>query len=249
MLAVAALFEPIKGRAIATVASLFSHGSRAASAVVVDLYASNAHLRTSAEDRGLMLGHRVRCQRWRSDAMPILWRTIGAHCGLPLRLGSWAMTVAIVSGVAGCAPGIAGLVAGDVLEADGARVIVVRGYGVQLRGAPSDSGLTLGYARRTYIYPNTTPEMPDLGRYRFWVPQPATAPVAWYGQAIGLDVRTAAGNVGITLGFRGTAVFARVPEGQTAYYRLRFLPDDPASTLLRFCRGEDECASFDFTDF
>jgi hypothetical protein len=44
-----------------------------------------------------------------------------------------------------------------VLEADGAGVIVVRGYGVQLRGAPTDVGLTLGYARRTYIYPETTP--------------------------------------------------------------------------------------------
>lgn len=159
------------------------------------------------------------------------------------------MTIAIVSGVAGCAPGVAGLVSGDVLATDGARVIVVRGYGVQLRGAPIDAGLTLGYARRTYVYPDTTPEMPHPGRYHFWVPQPATAPVAWYGQAIGLDVRTAASSVGITLGFRGTAVFAQVPEDETVYYRLRFVPDEPASTSLRFCKGEDECARFDFTDF
>jgi hypothetical protein len=124
---------------------------------------------------------------------------------------------------------------------------VVRGYGVQLRGAPSDAGLTLGYARRTYVYPGTTPDLPDTGRYYFWVPQPATAPVAWYGRAIGLDLRTATGNLGITLGFRGTAVLAQVPEDETVYYRLRFVPDDPGSTRLRFCRGEDECASFDFT--
>ena len=96
---------------------------------------------------------------------------------------SWSMTMAIVSGATACAPGAAGLVAGDVLEADGARVIVVRGYGVQLRGAPIDAGLTLGYARRTYVYPDTTPELPDPGRYYFWVPQPPTAPVAWDGQA------------------------------------------------------------------
>ena len=102
---------------------------------------------------------------------------------------SWSMTMAIVSGVTACAPGAAGLVSGDVLEADGARVIVVRGYGVQLRGAPIDAGLTLGYARRTYIYPETTPELPDPGRYYFWVPQPPTAPVAWDGQAVGLDIR------------------------------------------------------------
>ena len=98
------------------------------------------------------------------------------------------MMVAIVSGVAGCAPGIAGLVAGDVLDADGARVIVVRGYGLQLRGEPSDAGLTVGYARRTYVYPDTTPELPEPGRYYFWVPQPETSPVAWDGTAIGLDL-------------------------------------------------------------
>jgi hypothetical protein len=52
-------------------------------------------------------------------------------------------------------------------------------------------------------------------------------------------------NLGITLGFRATAVLAQVPDDQTVYYRLRFVPDDPASTLLRFCRGEHECAIFD----
>jgi hypothetical protein len=135
------------------------------------------------------------------------------------------------------------------LEADGARVIVVRGYGVQLRGAPIDTGLTLGYSRRTYVYPETTPDLPDPGQYYLWVPQPRSAPVAWDGRAIGLDVRMAGSNLGITLGFRGAAVFAEVPEDETVYYRLRFVPDDPASTLLRFCRGEDACGKFDFTDF
>jgi hypothetical protein len=157
------------------------------------------------------------------------------------------MAVAIVSGMTACAPGTAGLVSGDVLEADGARVIVVCGYGVQLRGAPSDAGLTLGYARRTYVYPCATPNLPDPGRYYFWVPQPATAPVAWDGRAIGVDLRMAASNLGITFGFRATAVFAQVPEHETVYYKLRFVPDDPAATLLRLCRGEDECMDFDFT--
>jgi hypothetical protein len=161
------------------------------------------------------------------------------------RIGSWAVTVALVCGIPGCAPGIMGLVSGDVLDADGARVIVVRGYGVQLRGAPSDAGLTLGYARRTYVYPSTTPDLPVPGQYYFWMPQPTAAPVAWEGKAIGFDVRMAGINLGITLGFRATAVLAQVPDDQTVYYRLRFVPDDPASTLLRFCRGEHECAIFD----
>jgi hypothetical protein len=152
------------------------------------------------------------------------------------------MTMAIVSGGMGCALGTAGLVSGDVVEADGARVIVVRGYGVQLRGASIDAGLTLGYARRTYVYPDTTPELPDPGRYYFWVPQPQTSPVAWDGEAIGLDLRIASPAVGITLGFRGTSVMAHVPAGEAVVYSLRFtrvdtaaLPDYPkARTNLAF---------------
>lgn len=153
------------------------------------------------------------------------------------------MTAALICSVASCAPGAAGLVAGDVLEADGARVIVVRGYGVQLRGAPINSGLTLGYARRTYVYPENTPDLPNPGQYYFWVPQPPTAPVAWDGQATGLDVRMASSSLGITLGFRGAAVLARVPAGKTVFYSLRFIPDKPASTRLRYCEGDDACSN------
>jgi hypothetical protein len=175
--------------------------------------------------------------------MPVRRPVIGAQRGTLPRVGIWAMTVAIMSGVAGCAPGAAGLVSGDVLEADGARVIVVRGYGLQLRGAPSDAGLTLGYARRTYIYPNTTPDLPDAGQYYFWVPQPSTAPVAWDGRSIGLDLRVAGPAVGATLGFRGTSVMAHVPAGETVFYSLRFMPDEPASTRLRYCEGDDACSN------
>lgn len=156
------------------------------------------------------------------------------------------LAMAIAASVAGCAPGAAGLVRGDVVEADGARVIVVRGYGLQLRAEPSDAGLTLGYARRTYVYPDTTPGFPEPRTYWFWVPQPDTPPVLWAGEAYGLDLRAAPSSWGITLGFRGAAVLAQVPAGETVYRRLRFQPDDPAATLLRYCRGEAECARFDF---
>ena len=155
------------------------------------------------------------------------------------------MTIALAFGLGGCAPGVAGLVSGDVLDADGAKVIVVRGYGVQLRGAASDAGLTLGYARRTYVYPNTIAELPEPGRYYFWVPQPSAPPVAWEGQAIGLDLRASSSSVGLTLGLRATAVLVQVPVGETVAYQLRFMPDEPALTRLRYCRGEDACATIE----
>lgn len=178
--------------------------------------------------------------------MPIQRRIISTRRSVQSGIGRWTFAAALLGAVPGCSPGIMGLVSGDVLVADGARVIVVRGYGIQLRGTPSDGGLTLGYARRTYVYPSTTPDLPDPGHYYFWVPQPRSAPVAWDGQAIGLDVRMAGINLGMTLGFRGTAVLAQVPDGETVYYKLRFVPEAPATALLRFCRGEHECANFDF---
>ena len=160
-------------------------------------------------------------------------------CVLPVSLLTM-LTVAT-----GCASGTAGLVSGNVLQADGARVIVVRGYGLQLRGTPPDAGLTLGYARRTYVYPDGIPGLPQPGRYYGWVPQPATAPVAWDGRAIGIDLRTAGPNIGITLGLRATSVLAVVPAGESVAYHLRFLPDHPSWTQLRYCVGDDPCSGLE----
>ena len=109
--------------------------------------------------------------------------------------------------------GSAGLVSGEVLDADGAQVLVVDGYGLSLRGMPVDRGLTVGVTRRVYVYPKGTPGLPAPGRHLFWVPQPAEPPAAMDGQAIGLDVRASNSSVGLTLGFRGTAVFAQVAAG------------------------------------
>jgi len=143
----------------------------------------------------------------------------------------------------GCASGTAGLVDGEVLDGDGARLIVVHGYGLELRGHPVDAGLTLGFARQIYIYPSQTSGLPELGRYWFWVPQPEAAPLAWESLAVGLDIRTASTSIGLTLGYGHRAVLAYLPADDTVAYRLRFTPSSPASTFLRHCQGETECST------
>jgi hypothetical protein len=161
------------------------------------------------------------------------------------RARATALAAAALLVLAGCATGTGGLVAGEVVEADGARVIVVRGYGLQVRTEPIDAGLTLGYARRTYVYPDTTPGLPAPGSYILWIPQPATAPVALDGAAIGLDLQASRLNLGMTIGYRGTSLLTHVPVGESIFVSLRFAPTDPAATRLRYCGEGEECLEFD----
>jgi hypothetical protein len=155
------------------------------------------------------------------------------------------MLALTLPGLAGCSPGTAGLVSGEVLDADGAEVLVVDGYGLSLRGTPVDRGLTVGYARRVYVYPEETPGLPAPGRHLFWVPQPAEPPMALNGEAIGLDLSASRVSVGVTLGYHGTALLAYVPQGEAVHFRLRFAPSDPAATQLRFCREGKQFSAID----
>lgn len=154
----------------------------------------------------------------------------------------WLMAALTIPGLAGCAAGTAGLVSGEVVDADGAQVLVVEGYGLSVRGAAVDRGLTVGFSRRAYVYSEDAAGLPAAGRHLFWVPQPTEAPIALYGETVGLELSTSHVSVGATLGYRGTALLAHVPQGQTVYYQLHFEPADPPATRLRFCRGEEECA-------
>src|SRR5262245_54415498 len=102
----------------------------------------------------------------------------------------WLMLAITMAGLTGCSAGTAGLVSGEVLDADGAQVLVTEGYLLSVRGTPLDSGLTVGFTRRVYVYPDETPGLPPAGRHLFWVSQPNESPVAFSGEAIGLDLTT-----------------------------------------------------------
>ncbi len=150
-----------------------------------------------------------------------------------------AITVPVL---AGCSAGTAGLVSGEVVEGDGARVIVVNSYGLSVRAVSIDGGLTVGFSRRAYVYPKKTPGLPATGRYSWWVPQPGTPPVAWSTTAVGLDLKASRLGAGVSLGYQADTVMAYLPADADLFYSLHFSADDPAMTMMLFCNGEQSCA-------
>lgn len=133
----------------------------------------------------------------------------------------------------GCSLDNMGVMVSDVFAADGATVISIQIVGTQLRTRAEDGGLTLGYGRRVYIYPDSLPQPLKPGRYYFHAPLPDEAPVAMDARTIGLDLRRSSVEIALTLGLRQITVMAQVPENRSVMFDLAFAPDDPAATRLR----------------
>lgn len=140
-----------------------------------------------------------------------------------------------------CGNGAAGFVSGKVVDANGARVVVVSGYGLALRGLPVDGGVTVGFTSRTYVYPGDMSGLPDPGRYAGWVPLPDAQPVAWRARSIGLDLKASTLELGLSLGYLEETVMAYLPASADLMYSLRFVADDPAATMLVFCPEGRPC--------
>ena len=152
------------------------------------------------------------------------------------------LTLLLLPTLAACAHGAAGLVSGEVVDADGARVVVVSGYGLALRGLAVDGGVTVGFSRRAYVYPQDVSGLPDPGRYAGWVPLPEVPPVAWRARSIGLDLKASTLGLGLSLGYLEETVMAYLPASADLMYSLRFVADDPALTVLVFCSEGRACA-------
>jgi hypothetical protein len=144
----------------------------------------------------------------------------------------------------GCSTG-SGLLIADVYRTEGAWVVAIEGFGATVRTLADDAGLTLGYERRTYVYPERIDDPPPEGRHYFFVRLPKKAPVAVNTRAVGLNVRASNVDFGLTLGYRDATLLARVPVGESLYIRLRFLPDDVGATRLTYCPEEDPCWPID----
>jgi hypothetical protein len=149
--------------------------------------------------------------------------------------------------LSGCSAG-SGLLIADVHRTEGAWVVAIEGVGATVRTVADDAGLTFGYDRRAYVYPERIDDPPPDGRYYFFVPLPKTAPVAVSTRAIGLDLRASHSGFGLTLGYRDATLLARVSTGESLYMRLRFLPDDVGATRLTYCPEEDPCWPIDIPD-
>lgn len=176
----------------------------------------------------------------------------GSHClsgGKPTRarIDSLSRVVVLFFCLGGCSSG-SGLLLADVTHAEGAWVVAIEGFGASLLTIAGDSGLTLGYDRRTYVYPRKIDDPPPEGRHYFYVPLPRTAPLALNKRAIGLDLRTTGIDLGLTLGYRDTTLLAWVASNDSVYMRLHFIADQPDATRLSYCHEDDPCWPIDIPD-
>jgi hypothetical protein len=165
----------------------------------------------------------------------------------PPRIGSLWRVIVLFLWLGGCSS-TSGLLIADVIRAEGAWVVAIEGCCASLRTVASNAGLTLGYDRRTYVYPIKIDDPPAEGRHYFVVPLPRERPVAVNTRAIGIDVRATGIDLGLTLGYRDATLLARAPSGDSVYMRLHFIADDVGGTRLIYCPEEDPCWPIDIPD-
>lgn len=100
-------------------------------------------------------------------------RMIDFHGALP----SWTQITALWHAamllclLSGCSTE-SGLLIADVHRTEGAWVVAIEGFGATVRTVADDAGLTLGYDRRTYVYPERIDDPPPQGRHFFFVRLP-----------------------------------------------------------------------------
>jgi len=158
-----------------------------------------------------------------------------------LNLAALTVSVAVFGATAACTIDNVGLLAAYQTHADGAVVIDVYSVGGDLRTSGGDAGLSAGAVRRSYVFSSDGVPPADDGWHFLTYPLPPSDPVALNATVIGLDVRAAAPEPGITLGYRATTVLARVAADQSVTQELAYWPDDPKRTRLRICKEPALC--------
>ena len=154
------------------------------------------------------------------------------------------MTITVLCG--GCSVNGYGFIAAEVFEGDGSQVVQVHNVGLDLRTRAESSGLTLGYARRVYVFSKNTRPLPTVGWHFLMVKLPETRSVLQYHEAFGADLSTGDDSFSATLGYRSRALLAQIPNQVSLYRELSFSPKRLSATRLRTCERIEECSSLMF---
>jgi len=176
-------------------------------------------------------GSRWGPQAWRSRSLMKDW------------LSPRALSVAAAFGLlGGCAVDTVGILASRVTPADSAVVIDLYTVGAHLRTRPGDRGLTMGLARRSYVFAAEDAGNFSPGWHLVWAPMPPVVAVAQHVASLGLEARAGPVDYGLTLGLRVATVIAQVPRGADMALALDYTPSHPERTRLRVCREFETCA-------
>ena len=153
-----------------------------------------------------------------------------------------AVAVAGMSGLLhGCAIDRVGSVAAHVTHADSAVVMDLYALGGHLRTRGEDRGLTIGLARRSYVFAVEDARNVSAGWHLLCAPMPPVAAVAQHVASLGLEARAGPVDYGLSLGLRVSTVIARVPRGADMALALDYTPAHPEWTRLRVCKEFETC--------
>ena len=108
-----------------------------------------------------------------------------------------ARGIALLSSLslAGCAYGHFGTLVARRTLTPTAEVVKVAGWGLLLRPAEADAGLSLGYRQATYIYPRLPDDTRPVGDSTFWGWAPVRAELPFFlgTRAAGIELQSVAG--------------------------------------------------------
>jgi hypothetical protein len=120
-----------------------------------------------------------------------------------------------------------GVASSEVIEASGARIVRTETYGVALRSAADDAGITIGYTWTLAVIPDCA-AAPRAGKYRFGVSTAGIRPVAFVRRTGGLALDTNRRTIGAMLGFSEDVLFSSIAKNDSIVRRLVLTPDEPS---------------------
>lgn len=156
-------------------------------------------------------------------------------------LRGWTGAMCLVLVLSGCAVQNVGFLAAEVTKAKGSTVVDVYSVGVHLRTRNDDPGLTIGAARRSYVFADTEAIEFRPGWHYFVAPLSNVQAVALDTRAVGIEIRAGAPDLSLTVGLSADTILAQVPRDSSVISRLSYAPNSPSSTNLEYCDEDGRC--------
>jgi hypothetical protein len=148
--------------------------------------------------------------------------------------------VAAALSLSACSVDGIGFVSSEVLEADGARIVRSQTYGVAVRTAADDAGVTIGYSWTLALIPDC-PHAPRLGSHSFGLSMSGLRPIATVRRTGGVAIDMNRRGVGVMLGYSEDGLFTRLPADSSIVRSLVLTPDDPSGIQFRQFPETDLC--------
>jgi hypothetical protein len=142
----------------------------------------------------------------------------------------------------GCAIGPAGVIAGRVTFVQGGWLLETYTVGAHVRTALADDpGLSVGAAKRIYLFADEEAAKPDAGWYFFLLPMvPLDRALLRDLKLGGVDLHLGAPEAGLTVGFQRLTATRPAPVDRDAFHDLLFIPQSPVYACVS-TRVEGSC--------